>query len=179
MTKHCLLAILVLVAACKREGDHCEYPTKRCDGTSILECHIANANDDLLGHKSNYFERSSCPAGTQCVDVDGDVGCVDPKAECDPMSTVPVVVERGATIEIKACTNMLSSNGYYETATFTTCDPRTFKAKCLDGQSALNCVPGEARKGLHSVVREAVRGKYVETQTFCPVCGVDPTQCAN
>jgi hypothetical protein len=182
VTRTSLLPLLLLASCmgpCRPDGDHCEVNHKRCEGNFMLVCQQAGAKPDLLtNHKSNYYDRTECPVGTQCIQVDSDIGCADPATKCDP-TTKPVVKTSGLTIEIKSCTNMINTNGYLETATYTTCDPKTFTPKCLDGQSALNCLLGDTLPGEKVVIREALRGKHVEYRTVCAVCGADPTSCNN
>lgn len=171
--------LVLALAACNREGDHCEYPTEKCDGDTMLECRIANANDDLLGHKSNYYARTDCPTGTHCIKVGREVGCADPATQCDQTTTKPTVKDLGSGYEVRACTHLINTNAYFETLSYDKCDLSTFKPRCLDGQSALACALGENLKSEPVAIKEALRGRYVETVNFCPVCGGDPEHCTN
>src|SRR5690349_13086097 len=128
--------LVLALAACNREGDHCQAFQKNCDGETLLECHIANANDDLIGHKSNYYVRTSCPTGTRCIKHGGDVGCANPADACDQYASKPTVKDLGSAYEVRSCTNHINTNAYWETGSYPKCDPKSFKPACLDGQSA-------------------------------------------
>jgi hypothetical protein len=171
-----LVVLVVALAACNREGDHCQAHSKRCDGETLLVCQIANSKLDVIGHKSNYYERTECPAGTRCIKVGGDADCANPADACDQYTTKPTVKDTDSAYEVRSCTHHINTNAYWETGSYTKCDPKTFKPACLDGQSASACVAGETLEGEQSAIKEALRDKYVETRTYCAVCG-DPTTC--
>ena len=178
MTK--LILVGLVLAACNREGDHCQVDEMKCDGDTILVCMQAGAKPDtFFSHKSNYYDRTDCPAGTHCIKVGSEVGCADPAMACDALGTKPTVTDTGSAYEVRSCTNHISTNAYLQTASYDKCDLKTFKPRCLDGQSALACVPGELLESEPSVIKEALRGKYVETRNFCAVCGGDPENCNN
>jgi hypothetical protein len=157
--------LLLALAACNREGDHCAVEQKKCDGETMLVCHIANANDDLIGHKSNYYVRTDCPAGTRCIQHGGNAGCANPADACDQYTTKPTVKDLGSAYEVRSCTNHINTNAYSETTRFTKCDPQTFKPPCVNGYRASACVPGEQLEVTQSAIKEALRGKHVETGT--------------
>lgn len=63
-----IAALLLALAACRPEGDHCNDDRPRCDGDSILICRQAGANDEVLGHRSNYYDRSPKTSKRTCLD---------------------------------------------------------------------------------------------------------------
>ena len=139
---------------------------------------VANANDDLIGHKSNYYVREPCGAGTHCIRVGHDVGCANPDTECDATTYVPKVGREGSKLVVTSCTFHIGVAAYLEQSEYEVCNPSTFRRACRDGQSATACVDGGDLPSAPAQIRNAIRGQFVTTLRFCSVCG-EPDQCNN
>lgn len=173
----CVLALLI-TGACRPEGDHCEYPTTRCDGDSGFQvCKIGGANDDYRFHRSNYWDRTSCPEGTRCVRVGEEVGCADPATACDATKHVPTV-QRSAdgTLVVTSCDQHIGTASYLSQSRHVVCDPKTYVRKCERSDAASVCSAASELRA-SPAVRTALRDYFVEDFRHCSVCGGTPDKC--
>jgi len=172
--------VMVVLGACRPEGDHCEEGVTRCDGERAhAVCKGGGANDDLLGHRSNYWYRTDCAAGTVCVRAGAEVGCADPTTECDPTKHAATVKHANGTLVVTSCTHHVGVAAYLETLSFVACDPKTYVRRCRDGQSATACTAGRELRNEPAIVKGVLGDSFVEELRSCSICGGDPNQCNN
>ena len=157
-------AWLIALVGCSREGDHCEVYTEKCEGDELFVCHRAGGKDDLIQHRSNFYDRSSCTP-RRCVQVGSNAACAVDDTRCDPVTFAPTVKRvAGGKLEIVRCDVEVGDVSFRSSHQWTACDPATFRSSPIDGEMKSTCARADDTLADARRPRElgAFGGYYIE-----------------